>query len=89
MGDREEIDNAITKVGLKFSIKRMGKTNDYVGAIVIHIEGNMTIKQPKLIKSLCESFKFEVSKKRTPASPGQVLGKSDEEDGLMESEQKT
>ena len=84
IGDRSAIDLIKVELSKYFSVKNEGKMEEYVGySLMRNSIGNVILHQPHLIKKIKLEFEDELEQLRTqstPASPGDMVVKMDEEE---------
>lgn len=89
IGDTEAIEEAITEIKQKYSIKEIGRMHEYVGCTILPGDKNLHIVQPDLIKKLYKHFEVEVrdlSKFKTPGTPGEGVIRPGEDDTKISEE---
>ena len=81
-GPKAEIDKFIQEFGSRFSVKAMGDLTEYVGANFKRTKNGYVIDQHRLINKMVEDH-GQTKSFRTPAAPGQILLKSDEDADIL------
>ena len=67
------------EVGKRFKLKAMGELSEFIGATIRRTQDGFTISQQKLIESLEEKFNVQSGHWTTPAAPGKILMKNEED----------
>ena len=92
IGDVEAVREFKLELKEHFSTKEEGEMTEYVGCMVGKNDDGILLHQSDLIKKIEKKFDFEAKKMRNyriPASAGQGLVKSTEEEGCLSAEKQT
>ena len=90
VGDEEAMDEAIQEIKAAYSVKEMGKVEEYVGCKIEIKNKNVLISQPDLIKKLEKNFGEFVhglAKYNTPGPPGEGIVRPGDTDPLITDEE--
>ena len=72
-GDKNMVKSFQNELSERFSIKKLGTLNEYVGAKFVFKDGKCFVHQPRLLESIEENFDVPENYVSTPAPSGEIL----------------